>query len=164
MLLALLSISLGSNAQFVNHTACDNPSFSSTSIYTFFQPHSKFSIGAETGYWQGETDSRFSFFGGLYFIKIDSSNDIPKGGKVLFTSGANLSVYEKTQIRIIPNYLYQVTSLEIINPLVDNKFEIKAGLRGVIPILEQVGIGIEAGYSYFQKQYYGVFNVHIAFD
>lgn len=159
ILLLLCSHSiLGSNAQFINGTACDNPSFSATTIYTFFQPMSKFSIGGETGYWHGEADPIYSFFFGMYLIKMDSITD--KKQKVL-TQGANFSLYEKTQLRIIPNYLYAEISPEMVNL---SKFDVRGGLRLTIPIGYQLGISIEGGYAYIQKQYYGVFNVHIAFD
>lgn len=144
-------------SQFKNNTDCDNPDFSSTTGYTIIQKGFKWIAGAETGRWQGEADSRFSFFGGLYLGKYKDT--ITKTGKI--QGNSTFALYEKTQVRIVPNFLYAVASPEIVD---FNHFEFRAGLRITLPLTQKIGIGIEPGYAFVSKAYYSAVNIHIAFD
>ena len=155
--LALLCfIALSTQAQFKNNTDCSNPSFDAVSIYYLYQPGTTFGVGAETGQWHGEEDSRFSCFFGMYLLQYASNYKQTKGST--YTSAANIGLYAKGQMRIVDHF-YITASPEFVN---FQSFEFRTALRFTFNVSQNIGIGFEPGYTMVNKSYSVATNIHFA--
>ena len=68
------------------------------------------------------------------------------------------SFYIKGQVEVV-NRLYIVAAPEFVNL---TSFEARAGVRYIFPISNLIGIGVEPGYSFVQKQVSLNTNIHFA--
>jgi hypothetical protein len=133
---------------------CFVPSFGAITIYHVAQPGSNFGFGFEAGSWNKE-QSRFSYFVGSKMQWFNSSADKPDNNS---TENIRFSFYIKGQVEVV-NRLYIVAAPEFVNL---TSFEARAGVRYIFPISNLIGIGVEPGYSFVQKQVSLNTNIHFA--
>ena len=157
VLLPLLCIiALSAQAQFKNNTDCSNPSFDAVTIYYLYQPGTTFGVGAETGPWHGEEDSRFSYFFGMYLLQYGFTYKQTK--ESAYTSAANIGLYAKGQFRVADHF-YITASPEFVN---FQSFEFRTALRLTFNVSQYLGIGFEPGYTMIGKSYSIATNIHFA--
>jgi hypothetical protein len=154
--LLLCSMVPVSRAQFKNNTDCSTPTFGVVSIYYLYQPGTTFSVGAETGTWNGEEDSRFSYFFGMYLLQYSSTYKQAKGSG--YTSAANVGLYAKGQMRLA-DHIYLTASPEFVN---FQSFEFRSALRFTFNVSQTIGISFDPGYAMVSKTYSFATNIHFA--
>ena len=145
------------SAVSVNAQSCKDcflPSFGAITVYHVAQPGSNFGFGFEGGSWNKEL-SRFSYFGGSKMQWFHPSSDKPNNNS---SENIRFSFYIKGQFEVI-NRFYIVAAPEFVNL---TSFEARAGLRYIFPISNLIGIGVEPGYSFVQKQCSLNTNIHFA--
>jgi len=133
---------------------CFLPSFGAITIYHVAQPGSNFGFGFEGGSWNKEL-SRFSYFVGAKMQWFNPSANKPDNNS---SEDIRFSFYVKGQFEVL-NRLYIVAAPEFVNL---TSFEARAGLRYIFPISNLIGIGVEPGYSFVQKQVSLNTNIHFA--
>lgn len=141
-------------AKSQNCKLCSIPSFPSVTVYQSIQGNG-IGFGAEAGTWNKDA-SRFSYFVGTSMIWM---NDKQQNGEKVMSSAkqVQLSFYLKGQYRLA-SQLYVIAAPGIVDL---STFDLKTGLRYVIPITSIIGIGLEPSYSLNQKQF--VFNTNLHF-
>ncbi|HTQ29439.1 MAG TPA: hypothetical protein VMI35_14985 [Puia sp.] len=134
---------------------CFIPSFGVITLYHVYQPGYGFGLGMEAGNWSKD-DSRFSYFfgaklqwppAGVRSIKVGNSD-----------AYLHTSFYAKGQVEMIRR-LYVVLSPQVINL---STFEAGVGVRYVLPLSRNIGIGVEPTYLFFQKAFSMNTNIHFA--
>jgi hypothetical protein len=114
--------------------ACSIPSFPALTIYHAFQGGPSMGLGIEAGNWKKDA-GKFS-----YFLEM------------------MISFYWKGQYKIT-NRMYMIAQPELIN---FSSFDLRMGIRYVMPLTKIIGIGIEPGYSLVNKQVSLHTNIHFA--
>ena len=151
--IALLTSSISVDAQSGKCSDCFVSSFGAITLYHVAQPGTNFGFGFEAGSWNKD-ESRFSYFIGTKMQWFKSSSD--KSEDV--AEKLRYSVYVKGQYEVI-NRLYVVVAPAFVNL---SSFDAQAGLRYVFPLSKFIGVGVEPGYSFVQKQYMVNTNIHFA--
>ena len=132
---------------------CFVSSFGAITVYHVAQPGTNFGFGFEAGSWNKD-ESPFSYFIGSKMQWFKSSADKSENN----AEKIRYSVYVKGQYEII-THLYVVAAPSFVNL---SSFDAQAGLRYVFPLSKFIGIGVEPGYSFIQKQYSINTNIHFA--
>jgi hypothetical protein len=134
---------------------CAITSFGAITVYQVFQPRTSFGLGMEAGTWNIK-ESRFSLFYGasMQWIPIQNSTfkNVGSNDKIRFAA------YLKGQMELI-NRLYLELSPEFVNL---SSLDLGAGLRYIVPLTRQMGLGIEPTYWIAQKTCSVNVNLHFA--
>jgi len=151
--IALLFSSFSVTAQSGKCGDCFVSSFGAITLYHVAQGGTNFGFGFEAGSWN-KNESPFSYFIGtkMQWFKSSGDKDENMAEKIRY------SVYVKGQYEVI-NRLYVVVAPAFVNL---SSFETQAGIRYVFPLSKFVGVGLEPGYSFIQKQYSLNTNIHFA--
>jgi hypothetical protein len=150
---ALLFLSFSGNAQSGKCGDCFVSSFGAITVYHVAQSGTNFGFGFEAGSWN-KNESPFSYFIGSKMQWFKSSGDKNEN----IADKIRYSVYVKGQYEVI-NRLYVVVAPAFVNL---SSFETQAGIRYVFPLSKFIGVGLEPGYSFVQKQYSLNTNIHFA--
>ncbi len=129
-------------------------SFGSITVYHTLQQGSNMGFGFEAGMWNKE-ENRFSYFMGAKMQWLQASAENKKENSA---ENIRYSVYVKGQFEVV-NRFYVNAAPEFVNL---SSFEARVGLRYVLPLTKTIGLGIEPGYSFVQKQYSLNTNIHFA--
>ncbi len=138
-----------------NCSLCCVPSFPELTVYQTVQTGHGLGFGIEAGNWQKDA-GKFSYFLGTNMVWSQNTNSNIKNN-----SSQNqmlLSLYVKGQYKIT-NHLFAVAAPAVINL---SYFDFQTGLRYVIPVTKEVGVGIEPAYSFNQKVVVVNLNLHFA--
>jgi hypothetical protein len=150
---ALLFSFLSVNAQSGDCRDCFVSSFGAITLYHVAQPGTNFGFGFEAGSWNKD-ESPFSYFLGTKMQWFKSPADKSQSN----VDRVHYSFYLKGQYEII-NRFYVVVAPAFVNL---SSFEAQAGVRYVFPLTKFIGVGLEPGYSFVQKQYSLNTNIHFA--
>lgn len=112
-------------------------------------------IGIEAGKWKKDA-GKFSYFLGTEMHRSDRNENNLKS--TVSSKELIISFYWKGQYKIA-NRFYLIAQPELVNL---SSFEMRTGIRYVMPLTKIMGIGLEPGYSLIRKQWSLNTNVHFA--
>ena len=135
--------------------ACSIPSFAALTVYHTWQSGPAMGIGMEAGKWKKDA-GKFSYFLGTEMFWSEKTENNPK--TTVNSKELIISFYWKGQYKIA-NRFYLIAQPEIVNL---SSFEMRTGIRYVMPLTKIIGIGLEPGYSLIKKQWSLNTNVHFA--
>jgi hypothetical protein len=135
--------------------ACSVPSFAALTVYHTWQTGPGMGLGIEAGKWKKDA-GRFSYFLGtemLWSNRSEKNGKLPGGTNSLF-----ISFYWKGQYKMAERF-YFIAQPEIVNL---SSFDMRTGIRFVLPVTKIIGVGLEPGYALVKKQWSLNTNVHFA--
>jgi hypothetical protein len=136
--------------------ACSIPSFPALTIYHAFQGGPSMGLGIEAGNWKKDA-GKFSYFLGMEILwPEEKETKLKTSGNI--SNDMMISFYWKGQYKIT-NRIYMIMQPELIN---FSSFDLRMGIRYVMPLTKIIGIGIEPGYSLVNKQVSLHTNIHFA--
>lgn len=143
----LVFAAISSQAQFKMMSACDESTFPVISLYHIAQNGAMKGFGFEGGSFAMQ--NRFSYFIGAKMQWFGDTTSANKYGEN-YRSGDNaqFSMYVKGMMRIV-NHVHLTASAEVINL---TSLELRAGVRGTIPITRMIGIAVEPNYGVLNKK------------
>lgn len=153
--MALLSILSIVRAQ-EKCSACSIPSFPALTVYHAFQSGPAMGLGIEAGNWKKDA-GKFSYFLGMEILWPEQKETKLKTSDVI-SNELMISFYWKGQYKIT-NRLYLIAQPEVID---FSSFDLRTGIRYVMPLTKNIGIGLEPGYSLVNKQVSLQTNIHFA--
>ena len=151
--IALLFSFFSGNAQSGDCRDCFVSSFGAITLYHVAQPGTNFGFGFEAGSWNKD-ESPFSYFLGTKMQWFKSTTDKSQSN----VDKIHYSFYVKGQYEVV-NRLYVIVAPAFVNL---SSFEAEAGVRYVFPLTKFIGVGLEPGYSFVQRQYSLNTNIHFA--
>jgi len=138
-----------------NCSLCCVPSFPELTVYQTVQTGHGLGFGIEAGNWQKDA-GKFSYFIGTNMVWTQNVNSGVKNNTS--QNQMLLSFYVKGQYKIMDHF-FIVAAPAVINL---SYFDFQTGLRYVIPVTKEVGVGIEPAYSFNQKVMVLNLNLHFA--
>ncbi len=136
--------------------SCSIPSFPALTVYHAFEKGPAMGLGMEAGNWKKDA-GKFSYFLGMEILWPEQIGIKGKSPDVI-SNELMISFYWKGQYKIT-NRIYLIAQPELIN---FSSFDLRAGLRYVMPLTRVVGIGFEPGYSLINRQVSLHTNIHFA--
>jgi hypothetical protein len=137
-------------------SACSIPSFAALTVYHTIQTGPGMGFGIEAGKWTKDA-GKFSYFLGTEIL-WSANRERSLKGPDNNSKDQMISFYWKGQYKIA-NRFYLIVQPELANL---SSFEMRTGIRYVMPLTKIIGIGLEPGYSFIEKQWSLNTNVHFA--
>jgi hypothetical protein len=134
---------------------CEVPAFAAITVYHVLQSGPAMGFGIEAGKWKKDA-GKFSYFLGTSLVwstKVQNDRKEAAGMRENF-----ISFYWKGQYQVA-NRFYLIGQPELVNL---SSFELRAGLRYVVPLTKGVGIGLEPGYALIRRDFSIHTNIHFS--